>query len=128
MLYHSGFFCFKSMACTTHHNQNIICPFCKCSARVKHVSNYKRMVIDIITYRRKEQVISISRFFCAQCNRSWTLPPDYLLPYTSYTLYFIDIVLRDYYSRKKTVRALCDYWQISCSTLYGWIHKYGNQL
>ena len=71
--------------------------------------------------------ISITRILCNSCNRTHAILPNILIPYSSYSLSFILTVLRAYFLGTKTVTDLCDYFQISISTLYGWIHLFNEQ-
>ena len=105
-----------------------ICSNCAFEGRKRIIFSHKRIEIFAKSGLRNEQVISVWRLQCPHCFKTHSLLPKHLLSHSSYSHQFIMTVLREYYSHKKTVRELCSHWQISCSTLYGWIHKYGNQL
>lgn len=47
-------------------------------------------------------------------------PPSPLVPYSSYSLRFILLVLRDYFLHRACVQKICEHAGISVSTLYRW--------
>ena len=104
-----------------------ICPLCKAKYRCEDFSTYSRNMISF----EKESVtchsLSIPRLMCASCNHTHALLPDILIPFGSYSLSFILKVLRAKFLGNKTVLALCEYFQISVSTLYSWIKLFHKQ-
>jgi hypothetical protein len=71
--------------------------------------------------------VNVLRLRCDSCTHTHAILADILIPYGSYSLLFILLVLRDYFLRVKTVEALCLKYHISTSTLYAWIHLFHRQ-
>lgn len=101
------------------------CSSCKSDSNYSRHSSYTRMMITVINCKRVEIMVSIPRVRC-HCGRTHGLLPDFLIPYSSYSLKFIITVIKKYLNRSCAVRELCDTWQISVSTLYSWIHLFRN--
>lgn len=101
------------------------CSFCKSDSNYSRHSSYTRMMITIVNGKRAEIMVSIPRVRC-HCGRTHGLLPDILIPYSSYSLKFVITVIKNYLNRSCTIRELCDFWQISVSTLYSWIHLFRN--
>ena len=67
--------------------------------------------------------LCISRHVCASCGRTHAVLPPFIVPFGSYSLFFIIKVLREYFSRRimgLTVSDICERHLISVSTLYKW--------
>ena len=99
--------------------RNLSCPCCGNQADLHFHSSYNRMMITISNNQRYEESVSISRVICP-CGHTHALIPDFLIPYGSYSLRFILTVLSKYLNHYCSVASLCDYYQISVSTLYDW--------
>ena len=67
------------------------------------------------------QAITVERYQCASCGHTHAVLPSCLIPYKSYSLRFILIVLRSYFLRVCPVEQLCERYGISISTLYRWL-------
>lgn len=100
------------------------CPACGTVGGHRRRGAYNRCMISVVDGARCEKPVNIPLFRCPSCGRSHALIPDVLIPFASYSLRFILHILRSYLDRTCTVRALCSCWQISTSTLYGWIHLF----
>ncbi len=99
------------------------CPSCGSSHCHSFHSCYERAMISIVDNRRSNILVSVPRIKC-HCGHTHAILPDILIPYGSYTIRFILIVLSHYITRHCTVSELCDFYQISRSTLYDWIHLF----
>lgn len=110
---------------------NLVLPCPHCGA--KHpkwtvMASYSR---DLISYENGSTVtysITVIRIICSSCGHTHAILPEIIIPYSSYSLIFILMVLRDYYLTHMTVQALCNKYMIATSTLYAWkrlfqIHK-----
>lgn len=102
----------------------IKCPCCKASGQCEYISPYKRMMISAVDDTPKIQCLSIKRVRCTSCGHTHAILPDILIPYGSYSIRFILIVLTKYLARKISVAEFCDRWHIAVSTLYTWIHLF----
>ena len=103
------------------------CPNCGARYNCSFFSTYSRNLITYENGTNTCHTISITRVFCNTCQHTHAILPDNLIPYGSYALSFILTVLRAYFLGTKTKTDLCDYFQISLSTLYGWIHLFNEQ-
>lgn len=99
------------------------CPYCGAKGSFKKHSMYQRYLIYIHNRDILVETISVPRYLCA-CGHTHALLPACIVPYGSYSLFFVITVLREYFLQHKTVEALCDSFHISVSTLYAWIRLY----
>lgn len=104
-----------------------ICPLCNAKYNCADFSTYTRNMISYEKGFVTCHSLSIPRLICASCNHTHAVLPDILIPFGSYSLTFILKVLRAKFLGGKTVLALCEYFQISVSTLYSWIKLFHNQ-
>jgi len=106
----------------------LVCPSCGAAGQCQLLGSYPRMLISVSPEgKRTEQEVSVPRIRCASCSSTHAILPDVAIPNGSYSLRFILTVLDDYLKRRCSVQSFCDYWQISVSTLYGWIHLFIEQ-
>jgi len=99
------------------------CPYCgSCSNHIIY-SYYKRTMITFQGGHRENLEVTIPRIKC-HCGHTHAIIPDVLIPYGSYSLRFILIVLYKYLVRSCSINELCEKYQISKSTLYEWIHLF----
>lgn len=105
----------------------VTCPHCGAKFNCTFFSSYSRNMITFENGSNTCHNISITRVYCNSCSRTHAILPDNLIPFGSYSLSFILKVLRAYFLGTKTVADLCDYFQISFSTLYGWKHLFNEQ-
>lgn len=98
----------------------VTCPICGAKYNCTFFSSYSRNMITFENGSNTCHNISVTRVYCNSCSRTHAILPYNLIPHGSYSLSFILKVLRAYFLGTKTVADLCDYFQISVSTLYGW--------
>lgn len=101
-----------------YHHQT--CPSCGATSGHEFHSSYNRYMIAFEGGHRKDYTVSIPRLRCG-CGHTHALIPNNLIPYGSYSLRFILIILYKYSLCSCSVSELCSKFQISISTLYGWI-------
>lgn len=99
------------------------CPFCGSSSNHKVYSSYERSMISFDAGERRNYLVKVPRIKC-HCGHTHAVLPDILIPYGSYSLRFILLVLCDYLIRKLPVEEFCLKYQIVKSTLYTWIHLF----
>lgn len=98
------------------------CPFCNAKdPQWNYHASYDRYIIEVINGKVVVNTVVITRLRCSSCNRTHAILPDFLIPYSSYCLAFILMVLNQFFSKTQTVNSLCVSFQISHSTLYGWV-------
>lgn len=102
-----------------------VCPCCGSCGPHSIYSSYNRTMITFSGGHRANLEVSIPRIKC-HCGHTHAIIPDVLIPYGSYSLRFILIVLFKYLVRSCSISELCDKYQISKSTLYEWIHLFIN--
>lgn len=105
----------------------ITCPHCRAKFNCTFFSSYNRNMITFESGLNTCHTVSITRVICNSCNRTHAIIPDHLIPFGSYTLSFVLTVLRTYFLGSKTITDLCDFFQISISTLYDWIRLFKEQ-
>lgn len=103
------------------------CPECEVVGCLVGFRSYERHMISVDNGKRIDIRLSVPRFLCGSCGHTHALLPDVLIPYGSYSLRFIIVVLLAYLDRACTVADLCEQWHISISTLYDWIHLFIDQ-
>ena len=105
----------------------LICPNCRAKFNCTFFSSYSRNMITLESSLITCHTVSITRVICNSCNHTHAILPDHLIPFGSYSLSFILTVLRAYFLGSKTSVSLCDFFQISISTLYEWIKLFKEQ-
>ncbi|MFI3173417.1 MAG: DUF6431 domain-containing protein [Eubacteriales bacterium] len=111
----------------TFSTRSLPCPYCGCIDNFNSFASYQRDMITVVAGSRKQVTLTIPRLQCNSCGHTHAILPDVLIPYGSYSLYFILHILDRYLHRTISVQAFCDAWEISISTLYGWIHLFEAQ-
>lgn len=104
-----------------------ICPCCGTRHCCSLHGVYER---DLIVLKNGTSVVrnlSIPRLICSSCKHTHAFLPACLIPYGSYSLFFLLEVLRLYFLHFLTVEQLCNRFSISVSTLYTWIHLFYEQ-
>lgn len=105
-----------------------VCPTCGSRGNCTFHASYERYIIDFIHGRPTDDQISVTRVFCHSCHHTHAILMDALIPYDSYSVFFVLWALAFYFSNTSTVWKVCDRFGISPSTLYRWkkaflIHK-----
>lgn len=99
------------------------CPVCGSTSNHSIHSSYERNLITFDNGTRNDYIVTIPRIKC-NCGHTHAILPDILIPYGSYSLRFILLVLSEYLIKSLTVETLCLKYQIVKSTLYAWIHLF----
>ena len=99
------------------------CPSCGRTGDCNSFAKYNRYVVDFIKGKPVSSTIEIVRVKCS-CGCTHAILPDPIIPYDSYSLFFILRVLTEYAMKRYTVSNLCDRFGISPSTLYRWKDLY----
>lgn len=107
-------------------SQNTKCPYCGSTHPFDYHSSYERYLTYISKGRRADCLVKIFRGICA-CGHTHAMLEDLLIPYSSYSIRFVLIILWKYLHRSMSVEVLCNQFQISKSTLYKWIHSFVDQ-
>lgn len=100
---------------------NYPCPFCSAKhPDWKEHDTYERYFICFEKGKSISYLINISRYKCSYCNHTHAILPEFLIPYRSYSLLFIILVMKDYFNGNLTVEKICSKYDIAVSTLYSW--------
>lgn len=99
---------------------NRTCPVCHSQDSLSYFASYRRCLIERKNCRQVVQEIGIKRFRCHSCGHTHALISSALVPYSSYSLRFILLTLRDYFLGRSCVQHICDCAGIAVSTLYRW--------
>lgn len=96
-----------------------ICPVCHCKGNCRIHGYYERYVIDFMNGKPSVRKIRVMRVICS-CSHTHAILPDPIIPYASYSLFFILRVLLEYSTHRMTVSGLCEKFSITPAMLYRW--------
>lgn len=97
-----------------------VCPVCHAKACLSPFASYTRYLVEWKGGLPATHEVTVQRFLCSSCGHTHALLSSALVPYSSYSLRFILLVLRDYFLGRTCVQRICDRAGISVSTLYRW--------
>jgi transposase-like protein len=100
------------------------CPSCGAKDRLNRHGSYTRDLIVYASGGVQRHPIRVPRFYCHSCGRTHALLPDILIPFGSYSLFFVLAVCQDYFQGSHTVRQILERYLISVSTLYTWKKRF----
>ena len=98
-----------------------VCPYCGSKGNCVPFAYYDRHLVDFIHGQVCDTHIRVLRVQCSSCQHTHAILPDVIVPYASYSLFFILRVLGEYFMHRLTVEALCFKFAISHSLLYKWL-------
>lgn len=107
------------------HPEREVCPVCRKKGDCRIHSYYRRYIIDFIGGTVCVRSIRVPRVKCS-CGHTHAILPDPIIPYDSYSLFFILRVITEYCMRLRTVSALCERFSITPSMLYRWLKLYSD--
>lgn len=97
------------------------CPVCKAAGKLGVHCYYKRYLIDFIGGKNVRHEITVLRCVCDSCESTHAILPDIIIPYCSYSLFFVLRVLAEYFLHLYTIEQLCERFSITSSQLYKWL-------
>ncbi len=105
-----------------------ICPVCHAKACLSPFASYTRYLVEWVDGVPATYEVTVQRYQCSSCGGTHALLSSALVPYSSYSLRFILLVLREYFLHRGCVQTICEHAGISVSTLYRWkslflVHK-----
>ncbi len=101
-----------------------VCPFCGSKHNCHPFAFYHRHLVDFIHGHISDSSIQIFRVQCSSCHHTHAILPDVIIPYASYSLFFILRVISEYFLHLLSVDALCQKFHISHSLLYKWLDTF----
>lgn len=96
-----------------------VCPCCNRKGDCVSHAFYKRRLLDFVNDRFFTSNLWILRVICS-CGATHAILPDPIIPYRSYSLFFILAVLRDHFIHLIPIETVCDKYSISVKTFYRW--------
>ena len=103
------------------------CPYCSAKGRLRAFGHYKRYLVEWDGHGQTTDILSVPRYICDSCGHTHALLPSCIVPYRSYSLRFLLVVLRTYFTRSCSVEQICLRYGITVSMLYRWIHLFLRQ-
>lgn len=97
-----------------------VCPVCHAKACLSPFAFYTRYLVEWEDGLAATHEVTVQRYLCSSCGHTHALLSSALVPYSSYSLRFILLVLRDYFLGRACVQKICERAGISVSTLYRW--------
>lgn len=102
------------------------CPCCGAAGSCSIHAYYDRSLVDFIGGRPVRHSLCILRLVCS-CGHTHAILPDFIIPYSSYGLFFILRVLAEYFWHSSSVEKLCERFLISTKLLYHWLSLFRQQ-
>lgn len=97
-----------------------VCPVCHAKACLSPFASYTRYLVEWAGGTPVTHEVTVQRYQCSSCGHTHTLLSSTLVPYSSYSLRFILVVLRAYFLHRACVQTICEQAGISVSTFYRW--------
>lgn len=99
------------------------CPCCGVKGSCRIHAYYDRSLVDFIGGTQVRHSLCIMRLICT-CGHTHAILPDFIIPYSSYGLFFLLRVLAEYFLRLSTVERLCERFGITLSQLRRWLQLF----
>lgn len=95
----------------------LVCPYCGGGGTCRKRGSYERNLVAFVDGKPEAIRLKIPRVQCS-CGKSHALLPDLIVPYLSYSLPMILLVLRDYFGRRLAVQGICEKYLITPPVIY----------
>lgn len=90
----------------------LVCPYCGAKGTCNKRGSYERSLVTFPDGKPLVVRLRIPRVQCT-CGKSHALLPDFIVPYLSYSLPMILRILSDYFTRRLTIRGICEKYLVS---------------
>lgn len=97
------------------------CPICGSTGNCHIHGYYGRSIIDLKAGKRAKEELCILRVFCESCGHAHAVLPDLIIPYSSYSLFFILHVLGQYFAHISPIEQICECSGISVKQFFKWL-------
>lgn len=97
------------------------CPICGSTGNCHIHGYYSRSIIDFLSGRKQKENLCIMRVFCDSCEHAHAILPDIIVPYSSYSLFFILFILGEYFAGLHTIEQLCERFDVSEKQFHKWL-------
>ena len=95
----------------------LVCPYCGAKGTCRKRGSYERNLVTFSDGKPEVIRLRIPRVQCP-CGKSHALLPDVIVPYFSYSLPMILMILSDYFHRRMTVRGICEKYLVNVPLIY----------
>ena len=95
----------------------LVCPYCGAKGTCNKRGSYERSLVTFPDGKPLVVRLRIPRVQCT-CGKSHALLPDFIVPYLSYSLPMILRILSDYFTRRLTIRGICEKYLVSPPLIY----------
>lgn len=100
------------------------CPICGSTGNCHIHDYYGRSIIDFISGNSQKNDLCILRVFCDSCEHAHAILPDVIIPYSSYSLFFILRLLGEYFAGLCSIERLCERFSITVNQFYKWLNLF----
>ena len=97
------------------------CPICGSTGNCHIHDYYGRSIIDFIFGRQQKSSLCVMRVMCDSCKHAHAVLPDIIIPYSSYSLFFILNLLGHFFAGLLTIEQLCERYGISSNQFHKWL-------
>lgn len=101
--------------------QKQTCPICGSSGNCRAHAYYGRKIIDFIHGAKVSSDITVLRVICSGCGHTHAILPDMIIPYLSYSLFFILRVLGEAFLHRSSLEQLLERFGITQNQFYHWL-------
>ena len=95
----------------------LACPYCGAKGTCRKRGSYERNLVTFSDGKPEVIRLRIPRVQCP-CGKSHALLPELIVPYLSYSLPMILLILSDYFKRRLTIRGICEKYLVSPPLIY----------
>lgn len=95
----------------------LVCPYCGAKGTCNKRGSYERSLVTFSDGKPQVVRLRIPRVQCT-CGKSHALLPDFIVPYLSYSLPMILRILSDFFTRRLTIRGICEKYLVSPPLIY----------
>ena len=95
----------------------LVCPYCGAKGTCRKRGSYERSLVTFPDGKPEVLRLKIPRVQCS-CGKSHALLPDFIVPYLAYSLPMILRILSDYFTRRLTIRGICEKYLVSPPLIY----------
>ena len=95
----------------------MVCPYCGAKGTCRKRGSYERSLVTFSDGKPEVLRLRIPRVQCP-CGKSHALLPDLIVPYLSYSLPMILMLLSDYFHRRLTIRGICEKYLVNVPLIY----------
>ena len=95
----------------------LVCPYCGAKGTCNKRGSYERSLVTFPDGKPQVVRLRIPRVQCT-CGKSHALLPDFIVPYLAYSLPMILRILSDFFTRRLTIRGICEKYLVSPPLIY----------